>query len=192
MALSVTLYLALLAAVGAGRLLELVHSRRNQDRLVRAGSKKAAEPGYKWMVALHAGVLIGSAAEVVAADRPFHPALAAVSLVFFAASNAVRWWVIRTLGTRWNVEVMSASPKLGVITVDGPYRWVRHPNYTAVFFEMLALPLIHSAFIVAAIGAALHVLVLYRRVRLEESVLMESDEWRAAFAGRPRFFPGVV
>ena len=48
--------------------------------------------------------------------------------------------LIRTLGDRWNVRVMSVS-QLGVVAA-GPYRWVRHPNYTAVFVEMLALPLI--------------------------------------------------
>lgn len=192
MALSVRWYLMLLAAVAVGRLLELVRSRRNQAALASAGSVKSAEPAYKWMVALHTGVLAGSALEVLLADRPFQPMLAGVSAALFVASNAVRWWVIRTLGTRWNVEVMSASPKLGVITANGPYRWVRHPNYTAVFVEMLALPLIHSAFVVALIGTALHVLVLRHRVRLEESVLMKSAEWRAAFAGRPRFFPGIV
>lgn len=192
MALSVILYLALLAAVAVGRLIELRRSRRNQLALARAGSAKSAEPGYRWMVALHVGVLAGSAAEVVALERPVYAWLAAVALALFAGANAVRWWVIRTLGTRWNVEVMSASPSLGVVTAAGPYRWVRHPNYSAVFIEMLALPLIHSAFFVAAVSAVLHALVLRRRVALEESVLMQSAEWRDAFAGRPRFVPRVV
>ena len=192
MALSLQLYLLLLAAVAAGRLLELVRSRRNQARLAHAGSVKSAEPAYKWMVALHTGVLAGSALEAVLSGRAFCPLLGSVSLALFVASNLVRWWVIRTLGTRWNVEVMSASPKLGVITADGPYRWVRHPNYSAVFVEMLALPLIHSAFAVALVGTALHILVLRHRIRLEESVLMQNAEWRTAFARRPRFFPGIA
>jgi methyltransferase len=69
---------------------------------------------------------------------------------------------------------------------------VRHPNYTAVFVEMLALPLIHSAYLTAGIGAVLHIFVLRNRVRLEESVLMQDPHWRAAFAHRPRFLPGIV
>ena len=36
------------------------------------------------------------------------------------------------------------SLSLGVVT-GGPYRFVRHPNYVAVFVELLALPLVHGA-----------------------------------------------
>jgi len=191
MELSVELYIALLLLVAAGRLLELRHSVRNQAVLAQQGGAKAAEPRYRWMVALHAGILIGAALEVLLLRHPLIPWLAASALLLFIAANITRWWVIRTLGPRWNVQVMSAS-RLGVVTAAGPYKWVRHPNYTAVFVEMLALPLIHSAYFVAFFGAALHIVVLRNRVRLEESVLMQDPNWRSAFAKRARFLPGIV
>jgi methyltransferase len=186
MELSVQLYLALLAAVAVGRLIELRHSRRNQEKLAAAGGQKSPEPGYFWMVALHTCMLTGCGIEVVLLHRPWIPAVGIPALLLFIAANATRWWVIRTLGARWNVEVVSAS--LGVIA-SGPYKWVRHPNYSAVFVEMIALPLIHSAWIVAGAGAIAHVLVLRNRVALEESVMMRDSEWRAAFEHRPRFLP---
>lgn len=186
MELSVQLYLALLALVAIGRLIELRHSRGNQQQLLAAGGQKSPEPGYIWMVALHTSMLAGCALEVLLLHRPWIPAVGFVSLAFFLAANATRWWVIRTLGPRWNVEVMSSS--LGIVAV-GPYKWVRHPNYSAVFVEMLALPLIHSAWIVAAVGTALHIVILRNRVDLEESVMMRDAAWRAAFAHRPRFMP---
>ena len=187
---SVQLYLALLLLVAAGRLIELRRSRRNQAILAESGGAKSPEPRYRWMVALHAGILIGAALEVVLLRRPLIPWLAASGFALFIAANATRWWVIRTLGPRWNVQVMSAS-RLGIVTA-GPYKWVRHPNYTAVFLEMLALPLIHSAYFAAGLGTVLHIYVLRNRVRLEESVLMQDPHWRSAFANRPRFLPGIV
>jgi methyltransferase len=190
MELSAKLYLCLLVAVAAGRLIEFAHSRRNQRRLMDAGSVQAAEPLYKWMVALHSGVLLLSALEVVFLQRPWIPMLGWPMLVLFLAANAARWWVIRTLGPRWNVQVMPAS--LGVVTDRGPYRWVRHPNYAAVFVEMLALPLIHTAWMTALAGAVAHVFVLRRRIALEESVMRRDPEWRAAFERRARFLPGVL
>ena len=48
----------------------------------------------------------------------------------------------------------------GVVT-GGPYRYVRHPNYVAVFVELLALPLVHGAYLTAAVGRALHVMILW-------------------------------
>ena len=67
------------------------------------------------MVAAAHRVLLGAAVEVVFLKRPFIPALAAVMFAVFLAANAVRWWVIRTLGDHWNVQVMD-STRLGVIT----------------------------------------------------------------------------
>src|SRR5260370_17441669 len=94
------------------------------------------------MVLLHTTVLLGAALEVGFLNRPLIPWLAVPMFVVFLAANAVRWWVIRTLGEHWNVQVMD-STRLGVVT-SGPFRYVRHPNYAAVFAEMPPPPLIPS------------------------------------------------
>ena len=189
MELSRALYVGLIAVAAALRLVELRISKRNQRRLAAQGAKRAADPRFAAMVALHTTVLAGAAAEVVFLGRPFYPLLAAPMAVLFLAANAVRWWVIRTLGTHWNVQVMD-SAGLGVIT-GGPYRWVRHPNYSAVFVEMLALPLIHTAWLTATIGTALHAWVLAGRIAAEERVLLADPAYRAAMSAKPRFLPHV-
>jgi len=189
MGVSVLAFLALLIAVAILRLLELRISRRHQQQLVLRGAAKIDEPKFRWMVALHTAVLIGAAVEVVTLRRPFIPALAAVMFALFLAANAVRWWVISTLGEHWNVQVMD-STRLGVIT-SGPFRFVRHPNYAAVFTEMLALPLIHTAWITALAGSLMHFVVLGQRLSTEERVLSANADYRAAMAGKPRFLPGL-
>ena len=189
MDLSVIAFLILLVLVVALRIVELRISRRHQQELVARGAAKINEPRFRWMVLLHTAVLIGAALEVVLLKRPFIPALAAVMFVIFLVANAVRWWVIRTLGDHWNVQVMD-STSLGVITT-GPFRFVRHPNYAAVFAEMLALPLIHTAWITALVGTVAHAAVLAQRLSTEERVLFASPDYRAAMAGKPRFLPGL-
>ena len=101
----------------------------------------------------------------------------------------MRWWVIRTLGEHWNVQVVD-STRLGVVS-SGPFRFVRHPNYAAVFAEMIALPLIHTAWITAVAGALAHAVVLRQRLSTEERVLAANPDYRAAMAGKPRFLPGL-
>jgi methyltransferase len=189
MDISVIAFLLLLFAVAVLRLGELRISRRHQEQLVSRGAARVDEPRFRWMVALHAAVLIGAALEVLLLKRPFLPALAAVTFTIFLAATAVRWWVISTLGEHWNVQVMD-STRLGVVT-SGPFRFVRHPNYAAVFSEMLALPLIHTAWITALAGALAHVAVLAMRLSTEERVLFANPDYRAAMAGKPRFFPGL-
>ncbi|HVZ72404.1 MAG TPA: isoprenylcysteine carboxylmethyltransferase family protein [Polyangia bacterium] len=188
MATSVILYLALLAAVGVGRLVEMRLSRRHQRALVERGARREREPGFAFMVALHTGVLVAAAVEVVVLDRPFVPAIGVPALVAFALSNALRWWVIATLGPHWNVQVVGSSAALGVVT-GGPYRWIRHPNYVAVFVELLALPLVHGAWITAVVGGALHVVVLRRRLVFEEAVLAADPVYTRLMADKPRFVP---
>jgi methyltransferase len=184
---SVRLYLSLLAAVAVGRLIEMRISRRHQRALASRNVSLAPEPGFRSMVALHAGVLLAAAIEVLAFHRRFIPAVGVPALIVFALANGLRWWVIATLGPHWNVQVMR-SLSLGVVT-DGPYRFVRHPNYVAVFVELLALPLIHGAWVTALLGGVLHGLVLRRRLAIEESVLIADAGYRRAMGDKPRFFP---
>jgi methyltransferase len=189
MELSVIAYLALLLAVGLLRLVELRISKRHQANMVARGAAKVDEPRFRWMVALHTAVLLGAALEVVFLHRPFLPILATAMFLIFLAANAMRWWVIRTLGEHWNVQVMD-STRLGVVTT-GPFRFVRHPNYAAVFAEMLALPLIHTAWITAIAGSVAHIAVLAQRLSTEERVLFANPDYRAAMSGKPRFLPGL-
>ncbi|MGH9702108.1 MAG: isoprenylcysteine carboxyl methyltransferase family protein [Candidatus Acidiferrales bacterium] len=180
-------YLALLALVAIGRLLELRVSRRNQRVLRKQGVQKIHECHFRWMVLLHAGILCGAALEVLLLRRPVIPALAISMGVVFVSANLLRWWVIRTLAGYWNVEVM-ASTGVGVVT-SGPYRWVRHPNYVAVVAELFALPMMHTAWITALVGSAAHLAILQRRVRVEDGVLMSNPAYRASMGSKPAFLP---
>jgi methyltransferase len=181
------LYVLLLALVGVGRLIELQCSRSNQRMLCAQGIVMAPDPGFRWMAALHTGVLVGSAVEVVIARRPIVPPLAVPAGLVFVGANLLRWWVIRTLAGHWNVRVMD-SLRLGVVS-DGPFRWIRHPNYVAVFLELLAIPLLHSAWLTALVGGLLHVLVLRERLAVEEPILQKNPTYRAEMGWKPRFIP---
>jgi len=182
-------FLALLLCVALLRLVELGISKRHQREMLARGAAKVEEAKIGWMVLLHTAVLAGAALEVVLLQRPFLPWLAAPMVALFLAANVVRWWVIRTLGEHWNIQVMD-STRLGVVT-SGPFRYVRHPNYAAVFAEMLALPLIHTAWITAAAGAVAHIGVLAQRLSTEERVLFANPDYRLAMSGKPRFLPGL-
>jgi methyltransferase len=180
-------YFALLVLVGLGRLVELGISKRHQRALGARSAPLLPEPGFRWMVLLHTSILLGSGVEVWFRKAPLLPAVAVPALVVFFAANGLRWWVMRTMAGHWNVRVVD-SLALGVVR-EGPFRVVRHPNYAAVFVELLALPLIHGAWWTAGIGALLHALVLRRRITLEEEMLFRNPAYGEAFASKPRFVP---
>jgi methyltransferase len=180
-------FTGLVLAVGVGRLFELSISQRRRRALSARGATPVGERHFAAMVVLHAGILAGALVEAWTTARPVVPALAATALALVFAANLLRWWVIATLGPHWNARIMS-SLSLGVVT-DGPYRFIRHPNYVAVFVELAALPLVHGAYLVAALGIAAHVWVLRQRIQAEETILHADANYRAAMAGKPRFLP---
>jgi methyltransferase len=183
-------YLALVAVVAVERLLEVGLSRRHRRALRAAGAEEVPEPGFRWMVLLHVATLVAAPLEVVVLRRRARAGLAAGAGAGLALAGLLRWWVIRTLGQHWNVRIVD-STRLGVVD-DGPYRWVRHPNYVAVALELAALPLVHSAWLTALAAGGANALVLRRRVAAEEAVLLADPEYRRLMGGRPRFVPWVL
>src|SRR5438132_1520005 len=98
-------FTALIAAVALERAAELSVSRSNTRWSLANGGREHGAAHYPLMVALHAALLVGSVAEVWLADRNASPVLTCTCLAFVAASQALRWWCIATLGRRWSTRV---------------------------------------------------------------------------------------
>jgi methyltransferase len=187
LSVSLPAFSVLVLAVATIRLVELGISQRRRRELAARGVRPVPERHFAAMVLLHTGILVSALAEAWLTRRPLVPALAAGALALVVAANALRWWVIAALGPHWNVRIMS-SLELGVVT-GGPFRWIRHPNYLAVFVELAALPLVHAAYVTALVGAVAHLWVLRQRIRIEEAVLLADPVYRARMGNKPRFLP---
>jgi methyltransferase len=167
---SVALYLALVGAVVVARLVELRVARRHLRWAREHGGVESGAGHYPVMVALHTALLLGCGIEVLLLDRPFLPWLGWPMLALLVAAHGLRWWCIRTLGPQWNTRVV-VVPGMPLVT-GGPYRWLRHPNYVAVVLEGVALPLVHTAWLTAALFTVLNlVLLLGVRIPAEERAL---------------------
>lgn len=173
------LYLGILLLVVVQRLVELRRSRRNERALRRRGAVEAGASHYPWMVALHTAFLVSAPLEVWLLERPFLPWLATPMAILLAAATALRYWTIRTLGERWTTRVICLPG--GDIETSGPYRYLRHPNYAAVMTEIIALPLLHSAWITALVFTVLNALLLAVRIRVEEAALAAHTGYSEAF-----------
>lgn len=182
-------YISLLVIVGIGRLAELVISRRNQRQLEKQGVRKIPEPQFRFLVLLHGSILVCAGLEVLLLHRPLIPALAISMGIVFLLSNALRWWVIWAMAGHWNVEIMDSS-HVGVIS-SGPFRWVRHPNYTGVILEVFSLPMMHTAWITAIFGTLGYMAILRQRLKLENGALLANPEYRMVMGGKPSFFPRI-
>jgi methyltransferase len=139
------------------------------------------------MVAAHAALVTLPLLEVWGHPRR-RPRL--TWLAVLAGATALRVWSIRTLGDAWNAR--AAVPANIEPVTDGPYAYIRHPNYLAVIVEFAAVPLVAGAWRSALALSLLNAAVLADRVAAEEKLLHASGAYRQEFAGKARFIPGLI
>ncbi|MBZ3695437.1 MULTISPECIES: isoprenylcysteine carboxyl methyltransferase family protein [Phyllobacterium] len=156
---------ALLSAVTIERICELWLARRNTKSLLEHGAYEAASKHYCLIVALHTLWLGGL--WILAWNRQIDPAW----LLIFAALQALRIWVLATLGRRWTTRII-VVPGSSLVR-RGPYRYVSHPNYFVVVGEIAVLPLCFGLGRYALIFSLLNAAVLAFRIREENSALRD-------------------
>jgi len=91
------------------------------------------------------------------------------------------------------------SPMLHVrqehtLVTSGPYRYVRHPMYTAVFLSMSAILLLTRNWIIGGVPlVGLCVILLMRLLREERAMIKKfGDEYREYVKRTGRFLPRVI
>lgn len=102
---------------------------------------------------------------------PESRALVVAGLAIQAAFILLAVWARRHLGSNWSGEVRIATGHQLVRT--GPYRWVRHPIYTAVL-GMYCGTLLVSGQIHALIATAVVIAAYWRKISMEERALRET------------------
>ncbi len=166
-------FTAFLILLALQRLYELRISRRHEAIIHSLGGREYAAWQVPAMKVLHAGWFIAMLLEVWGLHRPFLPGLSLLALVTFAAGQGLRYAAILSLNWRWTVRVMIVPglPPVG----QGIYRYLRHPNYLGVALEILAAPLLHSAYVTAMVFSVANMLMLTARIRIEDKALLEAS-----------------
>ena len=109
-----------------------------------------------------------------------------------AAGGAARRVCFRTLGEHFKGAVI-VRPDQPIIE-RGPYRWVRHPSYTAAMMIFLGVAIALGSWLSVAILLVVPALIYLRRARVEERAFLETigEPYRAYMARTTRFIPFVV
>lgn len=160
-----TLAAILLALVTAERLGELWLARRNTSALLEQGAYEVAPGHYPLIVALHALWLAGL--WWLGWSQPINPAW----LTVFLLLQAMRLWVLGTLGRRWTTRII-VLPGAPLVT-GGPFRLVTHPNYLVVIGEIAVLPLALGLPWFALVFSAANAAVLFVRISAENAALAD-------------------
>jgi methyltransferase len=160
----VTPLLCVLGLVVLQRLAELALARHNTRRLLAQGAREIGAGHYGLFILLHGSWLLALALFVPWTAAPSWPLLAV-----FLVLQALRVWVVVSLGRFWTTRIITLDG--APLVRRGPYRWLRHPNYWVVAGEIAVLPLAFGAWLVALVWSALNALLLYHRIRVENAAL---------------------
>ena len=108
------------------------------------------------------------------------------------AGTILRRLCFRALGTSFTGEVR-VRPDQHVVSA-GPYRWVRHPSYTAGMLMVVGTATAMGTWAGALVALALTIVGYAYRVRVEEAALTATlgDSYRQYAARTKRFIPFVV
>jgi methyltransferase len=152
-------------------------------------SEKESQSGVRVMVVMHSAWYVAMIGEVFFAPMPLPSVVLLGSAFVFIAAQCLRFWALRTLGSFWNISVVTTDQVSPRFVSDGPYRFIRHPNYLVVITEIATLPLVGGAVWTSLVFSLLNALVLYRRIPLEESYLFLIPGYRDNMGVKGRFVP---
>ncbi len=194
--MSENIFRALLAIVFFTSLAISVYFRRKADR--ESGEKVSRRvDGSVMMAAITTGGLLLWLSLFI---YLIHPAWMAWSKL--GLPEWVRWlgvaigilcivlivWLFRSIGT--GITPTSVTRKQHTLITSGPYRWVRHPLYSAGASMFIALGMIADNWFIAGLGVLTFILMAIRTPQ-EEANLIEKfgNEYREYMKRTGRFFP---
>ena len=126
---------------------------------------------------------------LVPADPP-NIRMLAFGFVLFVFSVGLRLLAIHTLGRYYSHRVRIVGEHR--IIDSGPYRFVRHPSYTGMFFAHVGFALVFFNWLTACVVVGVLLPGIVLRIRVEERVLLSSIPEYARYSGsRKRLVPLV-
>jgi methyltransferase len=163
-----TLPLILLILAFAPMLFEARLAAHHDRALRAAGAVEPPDDVIGWMQVVYPAAFVAMAAE--AYIRPHgRDALVLAGICVFGLAKAVKYWAIATLGPRWTFRVL--VPPRSTLVTDGPYRFMRHPNYLGVMGELAGFALMAHAAYAGAASMLMFAWLIWRRIGVEERAL---------------------
>lgn len=160
------------AAVVFGFLVVETLRASGNERAQRArGGYEPSGDVYTSMRIVYPGAFLAMFAEGAWRGAPPREAVLAGVLVFLAA-KLIKWWAILSLGPFWTFRIIVVPG--AALVADGPYRWLRHPNYVGVMGELAGVALMTGALLSGVAGFVTFGGLVLKRVSLEERALRDA------------------
>ncbi len=98
--------------------------------------------------------------------------LSTAAIGVFAAGLSMRWYAIIHLGRYFTTEVSIVAEHM--LIDSGPYRFLRHPSYTGILLQFLAIGIRSANILTLALLVLPMTVAFLYRIRIEEAALAEA------------------
>lgn len=173
------LFTIFISVIIVQRIAELYIAKKNERMMKSKGALEFGQAHYPFIVAVHSLFFVSYILEVSLTGNEvssYWPIL----FPLFLLTQAGRIWALTSLGPYWNTKII-VLPNARIIR-KGPYRFIKHPNYTIVSAEFLIIPLMFEAYITATVFTILNIILLAIRIPAEEHALKKLTAYEQAFS----------
>lgn len=158
----------ILVAVFGAMLVEARRASANERAQRARGGIEPKRDVYPLMQVVYPGVFLAMLWEGLFRPAP-SAAVIVAGLLVFLGGKALKWWAIVSLGECWTFRII-VVPGMTLVR-QGPYAYLRHPNYVGVAGELVGVALMAGAPVAGVMGTALFAGLMAARVRLETRAL---------------------
>jgi len=161
-------FLVFILFIIALRITELLISKRNEKWLIENGAVEFGRSHYPLIVILHILFIVSLIIEYYLRSSSFFNIW---FLFLYFLLVALKIWVISSLGKFWNTKIFRIAD--APLITNGPYKFLKHPNYIIVIAEIVVIPLVFNLYYTAIIFSALNAVMLTIRIREENKALSQ-------------------
>ena len=109
--------------------------------------------------------------------------LTIIGLIIFLLSGILRFWAVKTLGNQWAVHAVGKSKIITdkhTLIKSGPYKYIRHPIYLGIMFELIGIALTVNAFYALMLILCINIPLYIQRAIYEEKTSLQrfGNEYR--------------
>ncbi|MCY9190729.1 isoprenylcysteine carboxyl methyltransferase family protein [Bacillus mojavensis] len=160
----------LITVLTAQRAAEMAVARRNEQKVKKQGAIECGERHYPYIITMHILFFLSLITEVLLLHKQPSSWWSGIAAAILAV-QAIRYWALCSLGAYWNTKILVVPG--AELVKKGPYKWLKHPNYTVVVLEIILIPLLYQAYFTMCLFSLLNAVMLSVRIRAEEQALRE-------------------
>ena len=171
-------------------IIERLYERRFSQSAKRGDVKMSWS--YTAFHILHALIYVGTGVECFLFPRTVNYTLAGAGLALFCVSLWLRICAIKTLGQYWslNLEIRKDHQ----LVREGIYQYMRHPAYSAIMLEVVAIPVVGNAWFTLMLSVFLYIPLLLARWSVEEKEMVGKfgEQYETYRERVPAFWPALT